>query len=87
MVQGGKRTFMKVNRPNHNQGPIQHATKGPIQHATIGKYTQSDKIINQLFEKGYPKTHKTTFKFAHHEITAQIPKSPQTNKSKNNKRT
>jgi hypothetical protein len=79
MVQGGKRTFMKVNRPNHNQGPIQHAT--------IGKYTQSDKIINQLFEKGYPKTHKTTFKFAHHEITAQIPKSPQTNKSKNNKRT
>jgi hypothetical protein len=87
MVQGGKRTFMKVNRPNHIQGPIQHATKGPIQHATIGKYTQSDKIINQLFKKGYPKPHKTTFKFDHHQITAPTPKSSELPKPKKNKRT
>jgi hypothetical protein len=79
MVQGGKRTFMKVNRPNHIQGPIQHAT--------IGKYTQSDKIINQLFKKGYPKPHKTTFKFDHHQITAPTPKSSELPKPKKNKRT
>jgi|688.fasta_scaffold1535798_1 hypothetical protein len=79
MVQGGKRTFMKVNRPNHNQGPIQHAT--------IGRHTQSDKIINQLFKKGYPKPHKTTFKFDHHQITAQTPKSSELPKPKKNKRT
>lgn len=79
MVQGGKRTFMKVNRPNPNQGPIQHAK--------IGRPTPSDKIINKLFKEGYPKPHKPTFKFTHHQITTQTPKSPQTTKSKNNKRT
>lgn len=79
MVQGGKRTFMKFNRPNPNQGPIQHAK--------IGRPTQSDKIINQLFKEGYPKPHKTTFKFTHHQIIDQNPKSSQTTKSKNNKRT
>ncbi|MBM3197209.1 MAG: hypothetical protein FJZ61_04430 [Chlamydiae bacterium] len=69
---------MKVNRPEHNPGHIQHAT--------IGRLNPSDKLIKEIFKNGCPKPHKPTFKFEHHKIKAQNPTSSEKPLPKKNKR-